>query len=236
MPCQGMISRCALLLVVGVLTQPVVQGHAETYFATEFGVTSPNDLQDIDITTTGFSSLTQSDLDLDTSLLYGVRVGHYFDSARWLGLETQLFVTHPGIKQQAITLSGPGGSTTFPDVPGFNLRVITWTPLALSLRYPGKRLQPYLGGGPAFFFARLKDKVTGDVQNDGKLGLKTDDWRVGVNAFAGLRFYLARNWAAFAEGRFTGLTRFKFKETSNLDGFNGDYDAIHALVGIGYHF
>lgn len=232
------VSLCCGLLVLGSLTTPFLDrpANAETYVAVETGVTFPSDLQDIDITTTGFSSLTQSDLDLDSSVIYGARLGHYFRDARWLGFETRVSLTRPGIKQQDVTLTGPGGSTTFTGVPGFNLQVFTWTPLAINLRHPGKRLQPYIGGGPAFFFARIKDKVTGDQQNDGSLTLDTDDWRLGVSAFAGLRFYLARNWTVFAEGQFTGLTRFKFKETSNLDGFNADYTAIHGIVGIGFHF
>lgn len=229
---------CGGLLALGAITaSPLVSSvRAETYVAVESGVTLPSDLQDINITSAGFTSLTQSDLALDSSVLYGARLGHYFRDTRWLGLETRLSLTRPGVKQQDITLTGPGGATTFTDVPGFNFQVITWTPLALNLRYPGKRLQPYIGGGPALFFAKLKDKVTGDSQNDGGLTLKTGDWRPGLSAFAGLRFYLARNWAVFAEGQFTGLTRFKFKETSNLDGFDADYNAVHGVVGIGFHF
>lgn len=236
-PRTQLVLYCRRLAFGALLAALLVNSaHAETYLAVESGLTLASDLKDINITTTGFTSLTQSDLDLDSSAVYGARIGHYFRDARWLGFETRLSLSRPGIKQQDITLTGPGGSNTFPDVPGFNFRVVTWTPLALNLRHPGKRLQPYIGGGPALFFATIKDKVTGDRQNDGSLTLKSADWRVGVSAFAGLRFYLTRNWAVFAEGQYTGLARFKFKETSNLDGFNADYSAIHGLVGIGFHF
>lgn len=232
---RAILVSIGCLLAIGAI--PCKPALAETYVAGEIGVTLPSDLKNIDVTTAGVPpSTTLSDLDLDSSGVFGARIGHYFRDASWLGLETRASLTHPGIKQQDITLTAPGVNTIFTGVPGFNLQVFTWTPLALNLRYPGKRLQPYVGGGPAFFFAKLKDKVTGDSQNDGSLTLKTDDWRLGLNVFAGVRFYLTRNWAVFAEGQFTGLTRFEFKETSNLDGFDADYKAINGVVGIGFHF
>ncbi len=202
--------------------------YAETYLGGQFGVTLPGDLTNIDITTTGFTAFKQSNLDLDTSYLYGAKLGHYFGSARWLGLETEVFVTQPGIKQQDVTLTGPSGSTTFTGVPGFNFRVVTWAPLNIELRYPGRRFQPYVGAGPGIFFARVKDSVTGDQQ--------TDDWSLGLNAHAGLRFFLVRRLALFAEAKYTGLTRFKFKETPNLDGYDATYNAFHGVLGVSYHF
>ena len=87
---------------------------------------------------------------------------------------------------------------------------------------------PYLGAGPGIFFARIKDRVTGNEQ--------TDNWSLGLNAQAGLRVFLVRRLALFAEAKYTGLTRFNFKETPNLDGFNASYNAFHGVFGVSYHF
>lgn len=201
--------------------------YAETYIAAQFGATFPQALSDVNITTAGFTSIQVSDIDLDNSFVFGGKVGHYFRSVQWLGLETEAFVSNPNVKQQDLTFSGPGGSVTIPGVAGFDLRVINWAPVNVMLRLPGRRLQPYLGAGLGIFFARLRDKVTADTQSSTALGL---------NAQAGLRYYIVRHVAIFAEGKFTGLTRFKFEETTNLDGFDADYNAISALAGIGYHF
>ncbi len=200
---------------------------AETYIAGQFGATFPQKLEDVRITSTGFSNITVSDINLENSFVYGAKIGHYFSAVPWLGLESEVFLTNPNIQQQTLVFSGPGGSLTIPGVAGFSLRVINFAPLNLMLRIPGYRLQPYIGGGAAILMARLQDKITQDKQTS---------TRFGINALAGLRFYLTRNWTVFAEGKFTGLTTFKFKETANLDGFNGKYNAIHTVAGIAWHF
>ncbi len=222
------LTTLSCLIASAIILHPGAPASAEPYIAAQLGVTLPQDLRNIDITTTGFTQLKQTDLKLDNSFLYGGKIGYYFRRVRWLGLESEVYVSNPGVKQQDITLTGPGGSATFRNVPGFNFRVITAAPLNVELRWPGRRLQPYIGAGPAFFFARIKDKVTNDTLSD--------DWRLGLNAHAGIRFHIVRRLAVFVEGKFSGLVRFKFSETRNLDGFDADYNAVHGVVGISYHF
>ena len=215
----------ALASVALILPSPPAYG--ETYIAGQFGASFPQDLSDIDITTTSSSNLTQSDWELQTSFAFGAKVGHFFRSTPWLGVETEFLISNPNVKKQDVTFFGPGGSATISGFDGTNFRVITWVPLNVVIRLPGRRLQPYAGAGLGVFFARLNDTFVNETQSSTRLGL---------NAHAGVRYYLLRHWALFAEGKFTGMTRFKFKETANLDGRNADYNAIHGVVGIGYHF
>lgn len=225
---RSLIVAWALVCVLGTfILIPTQSTHAETYIAGQFGATFPQKLEEVRITTPGFTNLTVSNIDLQNSFVYGAKIGHYFSSIPWLGLESEIFLTNPNVKQQSLVFSGPGGSITIPGVAGFSLRVINLAPLNIMFRIPGYRIQPYLGGGPAILLARLQDKITQDRQTS---------TRVGINGLVGLRFYLTKNWTIFAEGKFTGLTTFKFKETANLDGFNAKYNAIHTVAGIGWHF
>lgn len=225
---RRLIFAWVMVCILGTFTLiSIPPTHAETYIAGQFGASFPQKLEEVRITTPGFTSLTVSNIDLQNSFTYGAKIGHYFSSIPWLGLESEIFLTNPNVKQQSLVFSGPGGSITIPGVAGFNLRVINLAPLNIMFRVPGYRLQPYIGGGVAILLARLQDKVTQDKQTS---------TRFGMNALAGLRFYITKNWTIFAEGKFTGLTTFKFKETANLDGFNAKYNAIHSLAGIGWHF
>lgn len=218
----------AIAWMLGTFTLiPVPPTQAETYIAGQFGATFPQKFEEVRITSAGFTNLSVSNIDLENSFVYGAKIGHYFSSIPWLGVESEIFLTNPNVKQQSLVFSGPGGSITIPGVAGFNLRVINLAPLNVMFRVPGYRLQPYIGAGAAILLARLQDKVTQDKQTS---------TRFGINALAGIRFYITKNWTVFAEGKFTGLTTFKFKETANLDGFNAKYNAIHTLAGIGWHF
>ena len=83
---------------------------------------------------------TVSDRDLKSSIVVGAKAGYYFSSARWFGLETEIFHLTPHIKQQAtsVTLQPgtvingftiPGSGTTTATLSGDHFRVITGLPL-----------------------------------------------------------------------------------------------------------
>ena len=231
---------------------------AESYVAGQVGATFPGSgLFDGDMTSTSApvqnppgtlnfpSGTTISDQSLKNSFLLGGKIGHYFSKARWLGIEAEIFYSTPHIKQQNITLrsgtpftftpSGGGTSTplgnelTSVGFPGANFHVWTIAPLNFVLRYPGNRLQPYIGVGPGIFIARIKnpsDNSGDDSQSSTKLGL---------NSFVGVRYFLTRHVSAFAEGKYN-YVRFNFAENANGFGFHATYAPISVAAGIGYHF
>jgi opacity protein-like surface antigen len=191
------------------------------------------------------SGTSVSDQSMHMSVLYGGKIGHYFKGAKWFGIEAEAYFNSPQLKQQDIVLQsgspvvftpsggGPnsslGNTLRFPPVPGVNFHVLTIAPLNLMFRYPGTRLQPYIGFGPGIFIARIKDPSIsqGDTsQSSTKLGL---------NALVGLRYYFTRNLAVFAEGKFN-YVRFSFEENSNFFGFDATYAPIHAVGGLSLHF
>ena len=223
------IMNLLALLVPIVLFAPQV--YAETYVAGQFGVTFPQSLSNGKVTQDGFGGLDLSDQPLKSSAMLGGKFGHYFTKARWLGIETGLSYTTPHLKEGSITFSGPGGSTPSPFLTGLHHHVITWDIATIMFRYPGYRLQPYIGIGPSLFFATLKgsDAPTGQSAMD-----------IGLNAEAGIRYYITRNWAFFGEGKYNrarlGYTSNDSNDAAEPFGFRATYSALTLSLGVSYHF
>ena len=188
---------------------------------------------------------TVNDQSLKNSLLLGGKIGHYFSRARWFGLEAEVFYTTPNIKQQDITFrsgapftftpSGGGPSTSLGNqltavgVQGAHFQVWTIAPLNLVFRYPGKRLQPYVGIGPGIFMGRIKDPSITQGETS------QSSTKLGLNAFVGARYFFTRHVSAFAEGKYN-YVRFNFEENANFFGFKATYAPISVAVGVAYHF
>ncbi len=234
------LARRFVMTSLLTLLAPIVlfapQAYAETYVAGQFGATLPSvgkGLTDNDLTGFFPSGWTITDQSLKTSILYGAKVGHYFKSVPWLGIEAEVYNTTPHIKQQSITFSGPSGPVGSIELPGVNFRVLTLAPLNLTLRYHKTRLQPYIAVGPGIFFARISDpSLTSDNTQSST--------NIGLNAQAGLRYYITRHFTVFAEGKYNHV-RFHFDETPpgsnfNLFGFNGTYNMYHVAFGLSYNF
>ena len=223
-----MMSLLALLMPI-VLFAP--QTYAETYVAGQFGMTLPQSLSNGTVTQDGIGGLDLSDQSLKSSAMVGAKLGHYFTKARWLGIETGLSYTTPHVKEGSITFSGPGGSLTSPVLSGLSHRVITWDIATIMFRYPGYRLQPYIGIGPSLFFATLKGP-------DAPPGQSATS--IGFNVEGGLRYYITRNWALFGEGKYN-WARMDYSSNHsdpNADpfGFRANYSALGLSLGVSYHF
>ena len=223
-----MMSLLALLMPI-VLFAP--QTYAETYVAGQFGITLPQSLSNGTVTQDGIGGLDLSDQSLKSSAMVGAKLGHYFTKARWLGIETGLSYTTPHVKEGSITFSGPGGSLTSPVLSGLSHRVITWDIATIMFRYPGYRLQPYIGIGPSLFFATLKGP-------DAPPGQSATS--IGFNVEGGLRYYITRNWALFGEGKYN-WARMDYSSNHsdpNADpfGFRANYSALGLSLGVSYHF
>lgn len=223
-----MTSLLALLIPI-VLSTP--QAYAETYVAGQFGMTFPQALSSGEVTQHGIGGLTiDSDQSLKNSLMVGAKLGHYFTRARWIGIETGLSFANPHVKEGLLTFSGPGGSASG-IFPGVHNRMIIWDVATLMFRYPGYRLQPYVGFGPALFLAKASssDDLPGQSAT-----------AIGLNAEIGARYYITRSWALFGEGQYH---RARLGYTSNDDnaaadpfGFRATYSALTVSLGISYHF
>lgn len=198
---------------------------AEFYVAGQVGATFPEKISNVQ--GTGLASgLSFSDLALQTSVIYGGKVGYFFDRLKWLGIEAEAFTTTPHVKQQAVTACAGAVCTPPVTTPGSDLRVTT---LAFNLiaRYPGERFQPYVGAGLGVFFA--ENHVAGVTH--------TDEAVPGANALGGVRFFLTKHLALFGEYKFQ-YVHFNFEEALGGPGLgiSGDYKAHNAVGGIAWHF
>jgi opacity protein-like surface antigen len=222
------VTSLLTLLLPIVLFTPLA--YAESYVAGQFGATFPQSLSNGRATQDGIGGLDISDQSLKSSAMVGAKLGHYFTKARWLGIETGVSYTTPHIEQGSLTFSGPGGSLTFPGLAGVHQRIITWD-TDVIFRYPGYRLQPYIGIGPSFYFAELKGP-------DAPPGQSATS--IGFNAEGGVQYYLTRQWTLFGEGKYN-YARMNYSSNhsdSNADpfGFRATYSAFILSIGIGYHF
>jgi opacity protein-like surface antigen len=248
----------SLLALLTPIVLFVAQAYGESYVAGQFGATFPgNGLSNGDLTSTSAtlqnpsgtvnfpSGSTVSDQSLKTSFMLGGKIGHYLSRARWFGFEAEIFYSTPHIKQQDITLrsdapltftpSGGGPSTVLPNeltsvgVPGAHFSVWTIAPLNLMFRYPGNRLQPYIGIGPGIFIATIKDPSVTQGDNS------QSSMKLGLNSLIGVRYFLTRHVSAFAEGKYN-YVRFNFEENPNFFGFNATYTPVNVAFGVSYHF
>jgi len=98
------------------------------YVAGYAGLNVPNDASqvnlNVDQTISPPTSLNA--LGLENSLVYGGKLGYYFNSLKALGIETDAFNTTPNIKQQSNNFVQVGQADLPFDLPGARLRVTTW--------------------------------------------------------------------------------------------------------------
>jgi outer membrane protein W len=91
-----------------------------------------------------------SNVQLNSSIMYGAKIGNYFNSLPWLGVELEAFVT-PNRPAQRLTLNAPEIGTIQQDEPGATNRIVVVSPLVM-VRYRAGAFEPYAGVGPAVFF------------------------------------------------------------------------------------
>ncbi|GKS56912.1 hypothetical protein YTPLAS18_04390 [Nitrospira sp.] len=224
------LTAASLSVHIGVHTS-----YAESYVAGELGLTIPSigkgltNVEAVDNTGTFPAGTTFSDLALKSNIMYGGKVGHYFRQIRWFGIEGEIYNANPHLKQQPSTLTVPGFGSVTGSIDGNYLRVLTIAPINFMVRYPGKRLQPYVGVGPGIFLARLKEA---------QLGESISSTSVGLNVMAGLRYLVTRHFAVFGEWKYN-YTRMNFDQNLNFIqpfGLKADYRMNHFAFGVAYLF
>ena len=228
---------CSVAIGVFCLTLPV---QAEMYVAGQAGVSIPNKFSNVEGVGSS-AGITTSDLSLHNSLMYGAKLGYYFDSIKWLGVETEVFNSTPHLKQQTPTATVPpgfvfvappscaGSQSCSVTTPGQSVRVLTWAPINIVVRYQAGGFEPYAGIGMGVFFANLKDGASGE---------SSSSTNVGLNTQVGLRYKVTQNLAVFGEWKYNHAS-FNFSESSPTQatgGFKGDYSAHIFAFGVGYHF
>ena len=209
------------MLTIGLTTNFLTpsSAKAEWYVAGMGGYSMPNDLTNTEFDFGPFEGTT-FDLDLENSAMGGGKVGYYFPNWKYVGLgvETEGFFTWPNITQQEAKGMGGRCSTCTLFEPGAEWEVTTWGINAVA-RYPGKRLQPYVGAGLGIFFAK---------ESFGRVSI-SKNWVPGLNVLAGVRGFVTPAIALFAEYKYN-------RATFNLGFLKGDYSTNMAVGGLSVHF
>lgn len=184
--------------------------HAEPYVAGFAGYGLSAQLSDV----RGDAGVTGSDLGLQNSPIYGLKVGYFLDNLKYFGGEAEVYTATPYLKQQHFMVSGSGGNI----VPGDHVRVTT-AAFNVVYRYPGEFVQPYAGAGLGLFWYTSPSSTAGSAV------------RPGLNVLAGMRGFMTKHIAVFGE--------YKFNQANFLPfggGFKADYSAHFVVFGVGYHF
>jgi len=196
------------------------------------------------------------DLKFDTSLLFGGKVGYFFEQPVLggnVGLEAEAFHFEPDVRQQTSRFTGSLGG--FPadrqirvqhadiDVTGAALNLLYRWRLAPEPDLPRGRFQPYLGVGLAVLIAKLSTTTT---PFDVNTSISDTNVQPALQVLAGLRTFITPHLAVFLEYKFLQSDRFTFdfKVPGTIGGFpvqetardRADVTSHHLSAGIGFHW
>lgn len=236
---QEISHRASRWLAAGALVVwgfSVMPAQAETYIAGQVGYTMAQDTARGRINDPTYAGLpagtSVSTVNLNNSLVYGMKVGHYFDSMPWLGIELEGFMTNPNRPQQRLTLGIPGTGNISVEESGATNRVTVVSP-NLVLRYQAGALEPYIAVGPGVFFLHQKQLAT----TLGGLTYSQSHTGFGLNTQVGLRYRLTEDVAVFGEWKFNyARVDLPGQADAGHYGINTLVTLHHFVFGIGYHF
>ncbi len=251
------------LLVCGLTLGAASPAQAEWYFAV-FGGTAFTESKTIktqlDLTTPlGTATLldgTFSEVDFHDSVLVGGKLGYFMTHpflGGHLGSELEFSYTEPFASRQTVEFSGTTMGVPLTTelsiqsadftVFALALNLLYRVPLFTSTDYPYGRVQPYIGAGAGAFIATMKTR-TSPFDNNSQID--DTDVQPGVQAVGGLKLFLFRNIALFAEYKYvqTQEFTFKFKADGTVGGFpateratdRADLTQHQAAFGIAIHW
>jgi hypothetical protein len=234
-----------IALLVWMSVSLFSQAFAETYIAGAIGVTLPLPASvqaDENINypnPPGPGQLfhgSNTTIGMKDSVAYGMKVGHYFRSLPWLGVETDAFTTTPHVMAGTIAIDTKSSTVgTFREAQsGVHLRFTTWA-FSLMARYPALHWQPYAGIGPAIFWGHASG--TGLSCNNTCPGPAVDTSSVtpGWTSQAGLRYVTDASVVLFGEWKYMSTTA-HFDQVRSFSNIDVHYHAHLFLAGIGYQF
>ena len=217
----------------GVSTLPAF---AETYVSAMVGATLPQDTVRGRVNDPSFIGLPDgtsiSNVQLNKSIVYGAKIGHYFNSMPWLGVELEVFVTTPHRPAQRLTLSIPGSGPFQYEEAGATNRLVVVSPLVM-VRYRAGAFEPYAGVGPGVFFLHQEQlTATGSPSN-----YSQSNTGYGLNTQVGLRYRLTNHVSMFGEWKYNyGRIDLAGQADVNHFGINAISQLHHFVFGLGYHF
>ncbi len=225
------LTASPFLCLIALLTF-TESSHAEMYVAGQLGVNIPNGYSDVSATG-GSVNVTTSSLSQQNSMMYGAKLGYYFDSLNYegfnLGVETEVFNSTPHIQKQPFSANGSIGNlygTLTGTFNGLNNRVLMWSPFTALVRHKSGAFEPYAGVGLGLFFSNLS----------GYGASASSDTAVGLNTQLGLKYHIADHLSMFGEWKYN-YAKFQYNNiVGTAVNISANYSANLLSFGIAYHF
>jgi opacity protein-like surface antigen len=228
-----------VLFLVGLSGTARAEWFADLYGGSAY--TPRSDIVLVVGSATGPADHTFHDVKWDSSAAYGARAGYWLESAPWYGVGLDVFRFRADVPTQTVdtTISGVTAPATLREIDfsvtavGFDVVRLRY-PLFPGAGFPGGRLEPYLTAGPAIFRVTVTNKGNGELTTTPAV-----DTVGGYKAAGGLSWRLTKDFALFAEARYT-----HFHAEPKLQGtITGatvptrfDLDTWHALAGGSFRF
>ncbi|HWV44611.1 MAG TPA: outer membrane beta-barrel protein [Nitrospira sp.] len=225
-----------LCIAIALSVVSTLSAFAETYVSGMVGATLAPDTVRGRVNDPSFVGLPEgtsiSNVQLNSSIMYGAKVGHYFNSMPWLGVELEAFVTTPHRPAQRLTLNAPGVGAIQQDEPGATNRLVVVSPL-IMVRYRAGALEPYAGIGPGVFFLH-QEQLTASASPSNYSQSNTG---YGLNTQVGLRYRLTGHVSMFGEWKYNyGRIDLAGQADVNHFGITALSQLHHFVFGVGYHF
>lgn len=221
---RGVFGMGVVAIGVFCLTLPSGPAQAEVYVAGQIGANIPSSYSNVEWSAGGVS-VSGNDLSMENSVMYGGKLGYYFDSLKMggfnLGIETEVYSAKANIKNQNVIIGG----INFGSLGEIKNRVTTWAPFNVVVRYQAGVLEPYAGVGLGVFFSSLSSGNTTDTSTD-----------VGLNTQVGLRVRVTNNVALFGEWKFNHAGGVSHNIANTGINISADYNANVLAFGAAFHF
>ena len=182
------------------------------------------------------------DVDFDTALSFGGRVGRYFDAAPFVGLAVDFFQFYPYVGPQSVQLRGcfvvvgcgsaQGGTGSF-DVTArtISLDLMLRLPLMKTATAPQGLVQPYISVGLPLTITTVDPQHTRLFQNHHS----ASDFSIGAKGAGGLAVQVYSNLVLFAEYRFNHVSTdvdLQDSVSAAKATFRTDLNSHSALIGL----
>ena len=258
------LAIAASLLVAApglVSAEPYLAGFVGAAFTEDKGLDTTQTNNPLSVNGVSFLDGTFKNIDFDTSVVFGGKVGYYFDYPVLggnFGLELEVYHFEPDVASQTVVFSGTARTifgTTLPpefrttiqkadiDVTALGLNLLYRLELSQSDNFPHGRFQPYAGVGLGLFIATLSTTTT---PFDANKSIDDTDVQPGGQILVGARFFLSPHIAIFAEYKFiqTAEFSFRFQESATALGQpatetardQADLTQHQLMAGVGFHW
>ena len=215
-----MFKKLAIYLMVPVFSLSMIfnqSAYAEWYVGGAVGIAIPHNVDDLDISGSGFS-VDISSFSPDTAFAGGIKGGYFFESIPYLGMEINWSISAPDVDTETINATITGtptglyvgrttgdfiGSVDVDSVSSFGfLAMLRVTDEDASKEYFG--MQPFLGLGFTVSTLDVKSATIFDTAGTqlGTTGSSDSATDIGFLLSAGLNYIVSDNIKVYSEYKF----------------------------------